>query len=144
MSENYRDLVLTGSFYGVLRWHQFDALWNNLKLRSEETWYIYAVGQEMPVEPVNPLDFLKFLGELETLLKQDHQEDYCGIVYVDDTQYPNMVKIYDPNNLGASCGSSGELIPPGWVISKLKPEDLTLNILVSKQRRRWWQALFRH
>ncbi len=33
--------------------------------------------------------------------------DYCGIVYADDSENPTLVKVYDLNNLGPSCGSCG-------------------------------------
>jgi len=39
-------------------------------------------------------------------LRADHHESYCGIVYADDLDKPRLIKIYDPNNLGSSCGSS--------------------------------------
>jgi hypothetical protein len=31
---------------------------------------------------------------------------HCGIAYVNDLKNPNFVKIFHPNNLGKSCGSS--------------------------------------
>ncbi len=31
-----------------------------------------------------------------------------GIVYVDDPVAPSLIKIYDPNNLGSTCGSSAD------------------------------------
>jgi hypothetical protein len=45
------------------------------------------------------------------LLRAEHHESYCGIVYADDLENPRLIKIYDPNNLGSSCGSSKN--PPG-------------------------------
>ena len=49
-----------------------------------------------------------FVTEIDRLLRQDHAEDYCGIVYADDLQQPRFIKIYDPNNLGVSCGYSSK------------------------------------
>jgi len=52
-----------------------------------------------------------------------------------------MVKIYDPHNLGVTCGYSDNPPLPGWVLSRLAPVDLE----AARQpagRRRWWQRLF--
>ncbi|MCG8047412.1 MAG: hypothetical protein N0E48_17590 [Candidatus Thiodiazotropha endolucinida] len=49
--------------------------------------------------------------------------------------------IYDPNNLGVSCGYSDNPPLPGWVLSKLPPIDLP-GTMVPKNRKRWWQALW--
>jgi len=73
----------------------------------------------------------------------DHGEDYCGIVYVDNKQQPSLIKIYDPNHLGSSCGSSGAPPPlPGWTISLEQPCDLQLAFAPPANRRRWWQNIF--
>ena len=57
-------------------------------------------------------------------------------------QQPSMVKIYDPHNLGVSCGFSENPPLPGWVLSRLPPEDLASRQVLPGSRRRWWQRLF--
>jgi hypothetical protein len=47
-----------------------------------------------------------FIERIDALLRAEHHESYCGIVYADDLENPRLIKIYDPNNLGSSCGSS--------------------------------------
>ena len=132
-----------GRFTNILRWHQLDELWARLRQRSDAGWYIYAVGEEVPAQPATDTEFNTFLTEVDTLLRGEHDEDYCGIVYVDDKQAPTLVKIYDPHNLGAVCGSSGAPPPlPGWVLSLLPPEDLNAAFPPPARRRRWWQRLF--
>jgi hypothetical protein len=76
------------------------------------------------------------------LLRREHDEKYCGIVYADDLQSPSFIKIYDPNNLGVSCGYSDNPPLPGWVLSKIQPVDLQSTQVVPKNRQRWWRALF--
>lgn len=131
-----------GSFTSTLRWHQLDALWRNLKKDADGGWYIYAIGEPPPTATVEPDMFLKFIENIDTLLRTEHDEDYCGIVYADNLEQPAFVKIYDPNNLGVSCGYSDNPPLPGWVLSKLPPVDLPATVM-PKNRRRWWQALWR-
>jgi Aspartate/tyrosine/aromatic aminotransferase len=131
-----------GSFTSTLRWHQFDALWDHLRLLADGRWYVYAVGEDVPERPISASEYLEFLDEVAVLLREEHDEDYCGIVYADDLQHPSFVKIYDPNNLGVSCGYSDNPPLPGWVVSRLAPVDLPTRQPLPKNRRRWWQRLF--
>jgi hypothetical protein len=87
-------------------------------------------------------DLNRFITEIDNLLRSEHDEKYCGIVYADDLQAPSFVKIYDPHNLGVSCGYSDNPPLPGWILSKLPPVDLPAAQHVPKNRKRWWRALF--
>ena len=131
-----------GNFQGVMRWPQLDELWQVLKTNKEDSWYVYAVGEAPPSEESNATKLHDFLDQLTTLLKNDHGEDYCGVVYADNLKNPSMIKVFDPNNLGVSCGSSGLQIFPGWIISKTKPDDLHVMMPPPNGRRRWWNKIF--
>lgn len=136
-------LQFSGRFESMLRWEMLDALWEIIRQKSDLQWYIYAVGQELPQSPATKEQLLTFITEMNMLLRKDHDESFCGIVYADDKADPSMIKIYDPNNLGASCGSSGSTVLPGWVISLTRPIDLKLqNNVLPANRKRWWQRLF--
>jgi hypothetical protein len=131
-----------GSFTSALRWHQLDALWERLDSDADGGWYIYAVGEMPPDRPAEGDRVRAFIKEIDRLLRRDHQEDYCGIVYADDPQRPSFVKIYDPHNLGVSCGFSDNPPLPGWLMTKIRPVDLKANQPLPKNRRHWWQRLF--
>jgi len=131
-----------GSFPGILRWPQLDELWQSLRSRSDEAWFIYAIGEEVPQQPVSSAQFNTFIDEIDLLLRKEHQEDYCGVVYVDDKTRPTFIKIYDPHNLGVVCGFSNNPPLPGWIISQLNPARLEQNTFVNQSRRHWWQRLF--
>jgi len=135
-------IAFRGGFDSVLRWPHFDELWKNLAAKADEHWYIYAIGELPPETPATAEKMMRFLTEMEVLLRQEHDEDYCGIVYVDDKQRPTFVKIFDPNNLGVSCGFSDNPPLPGWILSKLKPIDLPENMPQTASRKRWWQKVF--
>jgi hypothetical protein len=129
-----------GGFTSALRWHQLDALWERLR-EAPHGWFVYAVGEAPPQAPLDADDLLRFIDEVDALLRREHDEDYCGIVYADALDGPSMIKVYDPNNLGVSCGYSDNPPLPGWVLSRLPPVDLE----AARQpagRRRWWQRLF--
>ncbi len=131
-----------GGFTGILYWHQLDALWKRLRASGDGHWYVYAVGAAPPEQPVTAAELERFITEIDHLLRTEHDFDYCGVVYVDAIESPEMVKIYDPNHLGSSCGSSGLRVLPGWVVSRLPPVDLKATVPLPRSRRRWWQAIF--
>ena len=131
-----------GSFTSALRWHNLDELWQVMRETVADDWYVYAIGSPIPTETTSHVKLLTFIDEIDALLREEHQEDYCGIVYADSLQQPTMVKIFDPHNLGVSCGYSDNPPLPGWVLSKLPPVDLVTNQVVPNSRKRWWQRLF--
>ena len=107
-------------------------------------WYIYAIGEAVPDKPVNPEQLENFITEIDALLRKEHKEDYCGVVYVDDKSEPSFIKIYDPNNLGVVCGFSDNPPLPGWIISKIKPDVLDENTFLPQSRKKWWRRIFSH
>jgi hypothetical protein len=131
-----------GSFTSALRWHQLDALWARIDARADAGWFIYAVGEPPPAAATDATGVRAFVAEIDRLLRAEHREDYCGIVYADDLQAPTFVKIYDPNNLGVVCGFSDAPPLPGWVMSLIPPVDLPSTRPPPKNRQRWWNRLF--
>ena len=141
VSDPFR-VAFRGRFENVLRWEQLDALWEVLHADAGSGWYIYAVGEPPPAQPVSGEILQTFLGEISVLLRKEHAEDYCGIVYTDSFTRPGFVKIFDPHNLGVSCGFSDHPPLPGWILSRLPPVDLEAPAPLPGNRRRWWQRLF--
>ncbi|WP_455380809.1 hypothetical protein [Acidihalobacter prosperus] len=137
------ETLYRGRSFGILRWSQLDTFWERLKSLAEKGWYIYAIGDPPPVEVSASEMLVRFIDEIDDLLHREHDHDYCGIVYADDFENPHLVKIFDPNHLGSSCGSSGNPTPPGWVISRAPPVDLTDAMPMANNRRRWWHGLFK-
>ncbi len=134
--------AFSGGFHGILRWPQLDALWERLGARAGDGWYVYAVGEPPPEAPATAQALRRFVSEMDGLLRKDHDEDYCGVVYVDNPDSPRFVKIYDPNHLGSSCGSGGPRILPGWTLSLMPPVDLPHALPQTGSRKRWWRRLF--
>ncbi|MEN8132267.1 MAG: hypothetical protein ABFS45_19235 [Pseudomonadota bacterium] len=133
---------LKGGFAGILRWPQLDELWSTVLKDTESGWYVYAIGELPPDSPVDGDRLRQFVREIDILLRTEHDEDYCGIVYADNRERPRFIKIYDPYNLGAVCGSSDYPPLPGWTLSKLKPVNLSEILPSVASRRRWWKRLF--
>lgn len=131
-----------GSFTSMMRWPQLDEFWKLLTEEADNSWYIYAIGEEPPIKSSNKEKLLSFIKEIDILLHEDHTEDYCGIVYADNKAKPNFIKIYDPNNLGVSCGFSDNPPMPGWILSKIQPVELESALNPPNNRRRWWKQLF--
>lgn len=129
-----------GVLYGLVSWAQFDDFWASIDPAAG--WHLYAPGQDVPRVPSDADQVRHFLQHIDALLKREHEHDYCGIVYVDDLRSPCLVKIYDPQQLGVSCGSSGITVLPGWVMSLAPPDELKPAAPVPNNRRRWWTALW--
>lgn len=131
-----------GEFWGVLRWHQLDDVWQAVLDDQDKQWFIYSVGEEPPTQTVSPLQLSTFIKEVDQLLRQEHQEDYCGIVYADQLATPSFIKIFDPNNLGTMCGANKAPVLPSWILSTIPPSDLPNAVAPPKNRQRWWSSLF--
>lgn len=127
-----------GRLWAVMSWEQLTAFWR--RIDQTAGWYLYAVGEPPPQTPASGEDVADFLRRIDELLRREHHENYCGIVYADDLEQPSFVKIYDPNHLGSSCGSGKHPLLPGWIMSRVPPLDLKPARLAPEGRRRWWQA----
>lgn len=128
---------LDGMLYSLLSWEQLTAFWP--RIDTNAGWYLYAVGQDVPSSPASSEQVAEFTRRIDELLHKEHEERYCGIVYADDTQAPSFVVIYDPNNLGVSCGSSKDRVLPGWVMSQIPPEAMEPKV-VPNNRKHWWNS----
>ncbi|WIM04685.1 MAG: hypothetical protein OHM77_08220 [Candidatus Nitricoxidivorans perseverans] len=130
--------LYTGRLWSIMSWDQLAAFWQRIE---PEGWYLYAVGEEVPAAPVAAERTAEFIRHVDTLLRKEHHHDYCSIVYADDLAHPSFVKIYDPDNLGVSCGFSANPPLPGWIMSRVPPEDLKPARPPPENRRRWWRSL---
>ena len=137
------EIAFKAKFFGILRWHQLDDLWLKLREAKDAGWYVYAVGEEPPTEISNSSEVEVFIEEMDVLLRREHDEDYCGIVYANDTQNPSFIKVFDPNNIGTSCSVGQDAPLPGWIISKIPPINLPEAMKPTANRRRWWQKMFK-
>ena len=139
MANSDFDSLFNGTLYSILTWDRLTAFWETLDTGAG--WYIYALGEDRPDSPADSTHVSAFVREIDTLLRREHDEDYCGIVYADDLDNPQLIKIFDPNNLGSSCGSSKNPPGPGWVMSRAKPDELLFAYPAPENRKRWWRSL---
>lgn len=131
-----------GAFTSLLGWEQLASFWDVLRSQADAGWYIYDLSSNPPDTPQSADEVLRFIDEIDALLHREHKEDYCGIVYADNRTEPEIIKIYDPNNLGVVCGFSNNPPPPGWLLSRIPPETVDHNEVIPENRRRWWQRLW--
>lgn len=142
VTESAFDTAFRGRFTSLLTWNQLDEFWNTLLTGVDDGWYLYAVGMPPPQAPRPRVDVVKFIDAVDRLLRQEHHEDYCGIVYVDSRERPGFIKIFDPNHLGVACGSSKHPPLPGWIMSRVPPVPLHDKRPLPVGRQRWWNALW--
>lgn len=132
--------LLNGQLHGILSWSRLADFWAGIDPAAG--WYLYAVGEPVPQAPAAAAEVARFMDAIDALLRRDHDEDYCGIVYADRLENPNLIKIYDPGNLGVSCGSSKTPPLPGWIMSRVPPQSIERQGALPGNRKRWWQQLF--
>ncbi len=119
---NYFD-EFQGRFIGIMQWDDCHALLQKL-VEQPSDWYLYDTLKEVPKQTADANHFTDQISEIKKILTNEHQERYCGIVYTNDLEKPSFVKIFHPNNLGKSCGSSEHPPIPQWLLSKTEPQDV--------------------
>lgn len=132
---------LNGTLHGLMRWSDWDKLQTRLLHDTSQRWYAYAIGTDVPATPVPAAKLRTLLSEIDALLRRDLDGDTLGIIYVDDADTPTLIKIYDPNNLGSTCGSIGFKVLPGWILSLDPPSLLDSGAPLPGNRSRWWAKL---
>lgn len=131
-----------GTFTSLMSWKNLDDFWEVVRGHAGDGWFLYAIGEPVPAAASGADDVHRFVSEVDALLRRDHREDYCAIVYTDSKTDPTFIKIFDPNHLGVSCGYSDNPPLPGWVMSLLPPCELKDNRTLAEGRRRWWQKIW--
>ncbi len=112
-----------GRFLGLLSWQDTDELWEVLSC-SSHLWYVYDLSSSCPSMPESKSTFKAHLASIKEFLHQRQIRPHCGFVYVDDRRNPEFVKIFDPRNMGTSCGVSGARVFPRWTFSIVAPDAL--------------------
>ncbi len=138
---NFKELF-KGKFYGVLRWHQLEHIWDVVKSKKDQGWYVYEINKNIPSELTIEDALVTEIDLIDKHLRKEHDEEYCGIVYADDLDTPEFIKVFDPKSLGTSCSIAKTPPLPKWIISKVKPEELTVKKEESNKPKRWLGNLF--
>ncbi len=111
-----------GRFVGVLRWPQFETLWQALAAKASG-WYVYEPEEgPPPATPLSEVEMREFLAGTESYLRELCTKDRCGAVYADSLTEPEFIKIYNPRLMGG-CGM-GRAPLPQWLISRMLPSSL--------------------
>jgi len=132
---------MDGYLRGMLYWEQLDALW--LRVRAEpQGWYVSQLGEAVPSAPLEAQALSRFVDEIDALLRSEHRQNFCGVVYADVPELPTFIKIFDPRHMGSFCSCSSTPIPPRWVLSRSHPEPIQDDAPADGARRRWWSRLF--
>ncbi|BAO28100.1 hypothetical protein [Sulfuritalea hydrogenivorans] len=129
----------TGRLWSVMGWDQLTEFWK--RIDPAAGWYLLAVGVSPAPTLCDAAAITAFIARIDALLRAEHHESYCGIVYADDLESPRLIKIYDPNNLGSSCGSSKNPPGPGWIMSRVEPDAIPASRPAPENRKRWWHGL---
>jgi len=111
-----------GRASGLIDWKDVDALWPLLGAQPEG-WFVYDLEATPPVAPMPAPDFTAFLPQAEALVNERRDRSHSGAIYIDSREAPSFIKIFDPTNMGTSCGGDHEMIFPRYILSKTKPDS---------------------
>ena len=132
--------IYTGRLWSVMTWEQLTTLWQ--RIDPAAGWHLYPVGvSPAPTLAADAALVSTFVERIDVLLRTEHHESYCGIVYADNFDDPRLISIFDPNNLGSSCGYSRHPPLPGWIMSRVAPDEIIAPRPATEDRRRWWREL---
>lgn len=131
-----------GRFIGIMQWDDYHALFERLSGNPND-WYLYDTSKVTPKTVVSADDFLNSINNIKKIIKNERQERYCGIVYTNSLNSPDFVKIFHPNNLGKSCGSSENPPIPQWLLSKIKPVNVIKKFNSSPEKRGFISKYFK-
>jgi len=106
---------------GLLHWPAVDALWPRLAA-STGPWYVYDLQSLPPATPLTAAGFAAFLPIAEALVNTRRDRSHSGAIYIDTPANPAFVKIFDPANMGTSCGGDHDLILPRYILSHHLPD----------------------
>lgn len=121
-----------GRFIGIMQLDDCDTLLQTL-VNNPDDWFFYDTLKSMPSKALDASEFVDSIKQIKSIVDDEHDERYCGIVYADDLKNPTFIKIFHPKNLGKSCGSSENPPIPKWLISKEKPMDVVAEFGAQKE-----------
>ena len=129
-----------GRLLGVLKWPHFETLWAYLGTHPDG-WYVWDLQKpDVPEQTLGVEQFRSFLEVSEAYLRDRHRVEHFGVIYTDNLEAPSFMKIYDPKNMGSACNTSGEPVAPRWIVSLVKPIQITAAPLPPKKGfRRFFQ-----
>jgi len=113
-----------GSFSGLMIWSDVEQFFTDLT-DNPDNWYVFRLDGPLPKAPLEAVEFINHLQEMRDLTLTYRDASHCFSLFSDNISNPQFVKVFDPGNLGASCGSSGRRIYPRWTLSRIKPDALT-------------------
>ena len=87
-SDNPYKSAFYGYFKGIKSWNDLAAFWQHLSQLADDQWFVYDTSQLPPIAPLSAQAFKDFIQEADDYLRSNHDEDYCGIVYVDNIESP--------------------------------------------------------
>lgn len=110
-----------GRASGLLHWPEVDAFWATLS-QTPSGWYVYDLETPPPENPHSPADFSTALKAAQSLVNARRDRSHSGAIYIDNRETPAFIKVFDPSNMGTSCGGAHDMIFPRYIFSKAKPE----------------------
>jgi len=110
-----------GRSSGLINWKDVDALWVQLSSQPEG-FFVYDFEAAPPTTPLPAFDFARFLPKAEALVNERRDRSHSGAIYIDSLTAPLFIKIFDPTNMGTSCGGDHEMVFPRFTLSKIKPD----------------------
>ena len=112
---------LKGRFNGLVR--LADAWTLAAGVVAYEGWYLLDPSKPAEIKEVSGSEVGCHLEELLEEILREEKGVWSTLVYVQDIQDPQIIKVYHPRRAGCGCGGQGGILP-WWVLTRIKPEPV--------------------
>ncbi|MBF0381667.1 MAG: hypothetical protein HQL69_11650 [Magnetococcales bacterium] len=113
---------LSGRYSGLVR--MADAWRLATTVVEYDDWYIVDPANQDSVRSVNGSDLGCYLEELLEEILREEKGVWSTLVYVQELNNPQIIKVFHPRRAGCGCGGQGGIVP--WrVLSRIKPEPVS-------------------
>ncbi|MBF0284547.1 MAG: hypothetical protein HQL51_08825 [Magnetococcales bacterium] len=133
---------LNGRFDGVIRQEQIDELGS--AMARSDGWYLVQPGDPYPAQPVSGSEARCHLEGLVDEILRVEQGTWSTMIYAQSLEAPEIIKVFHPRRAGSSCGSSGQVIRPWRVLTRIPPgpvPDWEAEAVGETGGRGWWKKL---
>ncbi|MFA9461375.1 hypothetical protein [Thiohalorhabdus methylotrophus] len=135
-----------GRFTGCIRWEQAEDAARGVEAMGG-VWYAARPEAEESddAERLDGAGAARLLRTRLAEMRRLKKGEFCNLVFVDDAEAPNLIKIFHPRRAGDACRVGGEPVRP-WLVLSRYPVDPTVFAPRGEGRegkRTWWKRMLR-
>jgi hypothetical protein len=133
-----------GRLSACMRWTHAEALAERVAGLDGPWYWAEPENEPVPILELTPTKAAGRFRERVTEMQRLKKGEYCNLIFADDPDSPDLVKLFHPRRAGDACRVGGDPIPPWGVLSRM-PVDKSVFAPAQSQGddRRLWQRVLR-